>query len=265
MGEEPRSRGIEAEDKAWKLIRALGYEICEQPNEKYDIDCIAKFNSELPLHKSLKKPRFSPSGLTAFEVTSQTITQKKISAFKEKLVKYNADNTSSEISGGVILTDKSISNSMYDKMKKQDIFGWGSSRVVFYWQKIRIFGSWSAYGNVTEIEVDDDISYLRCFSPTSDYLFRFAIFFDDHAHVLSPAKTKAIMEKIREKSISPLIEQGLSPINVWFEYHALGGIKDLTKDLLSFVDKWRKDEIVVFMPPQDEAFKGYRTFPALLL
>jgi hypothetical protein len=264
MGEEPRSRGIEAEDKAWKLIRALGYEIYEQPNEEYDIDCIAKFNTELPPYRSVKRPRYSPSGLTAFEVTSQRITQKKFTTFKEKLVEYNAHNAGSEI-GGVILTDKSISNSMYSKMRVQEIFGWGPSRVVFYWQKVRIFGSWSAYGTVTEIEVDNDISCLRCFSPSSDYLFRFAIFFDDHAHVLSPAKTKAIMEKIREKSISPLIEQGLSPINVWFEYHALCDIKDLTKDLLSFVDKWRKDEIVVFIPPKDEAFKGYRTFPALLL
>lgn len=265
MGEEARSRGIEAENKAWNLIRALGYETCDLPNEEYDIDCIARFNTELPPNKSLKRPRFSPLGLTAFEVTSQRVSERKFTRLKEKIVRYNEDHSDSRITGGIVLTDKTISNSMYDHMKSQDIFGWGSSRVVFYWQKIRIFGSWSTYGIVSEIELDDNTSFLRCFSPGSEQLFRFAIFVDDHAHVLSPAKTKLIMERIREHSLSPLIERGLSPVNVWFEYHALGGIRDLTEDLLSFVNRWRRNEIVVFMPPPDEAFKGYRTFPALLL
>lgn len=263
MGEEARSRGIEAEDKAWNLIRALGYEICDLPNEEYNIDCIAKFNTGLPLNRSLKRPRFSPPGLTAFEVTSQRISERKFTRFKQKIVRFNEDHSGSEISGGILLTDKSISNSMYQRMKNQDIFGWGSSRVVFYWQKIRVFGSWSAYGTTTEIEIDEVTSVIRCFTSSSEQLLRFAIFFDDHAHVLSPAKTKAIMERIRGQSLSSFIELGLTPINVWFEYHALGGVRDLTEDLLSFINEWRRNEIVVFVP--DEAFKGYRTFPALLL
>ena len=71
------------------------------------------------------------------------------------------------------------------------------------------------------------------------------------------------MESIRAQSLFSFIEQDLSPINVWFEYHALSSVKDLSEDLLNFVDEWRRNEIVVFMP--DDAFKGYRTFPALLL
>jgi len=263
MGEEARSRGIEAENKAWNLIRALGYEICDLPNEEYDIDCIATFNSEPPLNRSLKRPRFSPQGLTAFEVTSQRISERKFTGFKQKIVSFNEDHSGSQISGGVLVTDRSISNSMCKLMKDQGIFGWDSSRVVFYWQKVRAFGSWSAYGAVNEIEVDEVTSCLRCFSPNSEQLFRFAVFFDDHIHTLSPAITKTIMERIREQLLSPLIELGLTPINVWFEYHALGGVRDLTEDLLGFMDKWRRNEIIVFMP--DDAFKGYRTFPALLL
>lgn len=263
MGEEPRSRGIEAENKAWKLIRALGYEVCDLPNEEYDIDCIATFNSGRPLNRSLKRPRFSSHGLTAFEVTSQRVSEKKFTKFKRKITSYNEEHSDSQISGGILLTDKPISSSMYERMRNQGIFGWGSSRVVFYWQKIRIFNSWSAYGAVNEIEIDEVASYLRCFSPNSEQLFRFAVFFDDHAHVMSPAKTKNMMEKIKEESFSSFIMQGLTPINVWFEYHSLGGVRDLTEDLLNFINKWRKNEIVVFMP--DDAFKGYRTFPALLL
>lgn len=262
-GEEARSRGMEAEDKAWELIRALGYEVCDLPNEDYDIDCIAIFNSNLPPKKSLKRPRFSPLGLTAFEVTSQRISERKFSNFKQKIVSYNRDHVDSTISGGVLLTDKSVSNSMYVRLRSQDIYGWGSGRVVFYWQKIRIFNSWRAFGTVTEIEIDQVSSCLRCFSPSSKELFRFAIFFDDHAHVLSPAEARFVMERIREQTLAPFVDQGLTPVKVWFEYHALGGVRDLRKDLLSFIDEWRKNEIVVLMP--DNAFKGYRTFPALLL
>jgi len=262
MGEEARSRGIEAENKALNLIRALGYEICDLPNEEYDIDCIAIFNTN-PLNKSLKRPRFSPYGLTAFEITSQRISERKFRRFKQKIVNFNEDHRDSPISGGILLTDRSISNSMYRRMQEQGIFGWGSNRVVFYWQKVRTFGSWSAYGTVNEVEVDGVTSFLRCFSPNSDQLFRFAVFFDDHAHTLSPARTKSIMERIREQTLSPFLELGLTPLNVWFEFHALGGVRDLTEDLLGFIDTWRENEIVVFTP--QKAFKGYRNFPALLL
>lgn len=264
MGEEARSRGIEAENIAWNLINALGYEICDLPNEEYDIDAITTFSYTSPPNESLKRPRFSPEGLTAFEVTGQRITTRKFTIFKEKIDRYNEDHQESAINGGILLTDESVSNTMYRQMREQDIFGWGSSRVVFYWQKIRIFNSWRAFGTVAEMELDQHTSYLRCFSPDSEQIFRFAIFFDDHAHILSPARTRSIMNGIREQSLTPFIDQGLTPLNVWFEYHALSSVReDLAKFLVPFISIWRDDGITVFMP--DDAFKGYRTFPALLL
>lgn len=264
MGEEARSRGIEAENIAWSLINALGYEICDLPNEEYDIDAITTFNPSSPPNESLKRPRFSPEGLTAFEVTGQRITTKKFTIFKEKIDRYNEDHQESAIDGGILLTDESVSNTMYRQMREQDIFCWGSGRVVFYWQKIRISNSWRAFGTVTEVELDQYTSYLRCFSPSYEQIFRFAVFFDDNVHVLSPLKTRNIMERIREQSLAPFINQGLTPLNVWFEFHALSSVReDLARFLVRFISIWRNDKIIVFMP--DDAFKGYRTFPALLL
>lgn len=264
MGEEARSRGIEAENVAWNLINALGYEICDLPNEEYNIDAIGVFNTGSPPNRSLKRPRFSPEGLTAFEVTTQRIRTRKFTTFREKMDSYNGDHQDATIGGGILLTDESVSNAMYEQMRERDIFGWGSSRVVFYWQKIRLFNSWRAFGTVTEVELDQYTSYLRCFCPSHEQIFRFAIFFDSHAHVLSPTRTRSIMETIREQSLAPFIDQGLTPLNIWFEYHALSSVReDLARFLVRFINTWRNDEIIVFMP--DDAFKGYRTFPALLL
>lgn len=265
MGEEARSRGIEAEQKAIPFIRSLGYEICEALCEEYDIDCIANFRSGSPQRKSLKRPRFSPDGLTAFEITSKRVSTKKFTDFSGKIRRYNTAHSNAPIVGGVLLTDKDVSKTMYDSMRNENIFGWGPHRYVFYKQKVRIFGSWSAlHGTTTEISIDDTTSYLRCFCPHDEkLLFRFAIFFDDHARVFSVSKVKDIMEKIKEDSLFPLIDRGMLPINVLFEYHALGGIRDLRGDLLNFANKWKEEEITIFLPEEENPFKNYRTFPAL--
>lgn len=265
MGEEARSRGIEAEQKAIPFIRSLGYEICKAPCEEYNIDCIANFETRSPSYKSLKKPRFSPDGLTAFEITSKRVSTKKFTDFSEKIRHYSADHSNAPIAGGILLTDKDISTAMYDRMKNENIFGWGSHRYVFYKQKIRVFGSWNAlHGTTTEIPINTDTSYLRCFCPDDEkLLFRFAIFFDDHSRVLSVSKAKGIMEKIKENSLSPLVDRGMLPINALFEYHALGGIRDLRRDLLNFASEWKKEGITIFLPEEESPFKNYRTFPAL--
>lgn len=92
MGEEARSGGIEAEQKAIPFIRSLGYEICKAPCEEYDIDCIADFRYGSPQHKSLKRPRFSPDGLTAFEITSKRVSTNKFTDFSKKIRLYNIDH-----------------------------------------------------------------------------------------------------------------------------------------------------------------------------
>ena len=265
MGEEARSRGIEAEQKAIPFIRSLGYEILEAPCEEHDIDCIADFRSGIPQHRSLKRPRFSPDGLTAFEITSKRVSTKKFMDFSRKIRRYNNAYPDDPISGGVLLTDRDVSNAMYNSMRTEDIFGWGSHRYVFYKQKIRIFSSWEElHGTTTEIPIDDNTSYLRCFCPHDEkVMFRFAIFCDDHARVFSVSKVKEIMTSIKENSLSPFIDRGMLPMNVLFEYHALGGIRDLRRDLLNFISRWKRAEITVFLPEEDNPFKNYRTFPAL--
>jgi len=265
MGEEPRSIGIEAENKAWNFLRALGYEIKELNNEEYDIDCLAEFPPSITKYRLLR-PRYSPEGLTAYEITAGMLRERKIRRFAEKIAKYNKEHEQNQINGGVLLVDEKISPQMSATMEREKIYGWGSNRHSFYQEKIRIFNTWKEqYGPTAENQINNETTYLRCSTPPPtkfDKLLYFAVFFDDHVHKLSAKTVKDIMYKIRTDSIVPLIECGIIPIHAYFEFHALGGVSDLREDVWKYViEPWRGEGIIVFTPK--EPFKNYRAFPAL--
>lgn len=260
MGEEPRSIGFEAEDIGINFIRSLGYEILDAPNEEFDLDCVAEFRPVIG-YRGLRRPRYSPAGLTAFEIKSQVASRSRIAKFERKILRYNQSTSDRQIMGGIFVIDRRISNAMHKCMEPKGIYGWDSRRLSFYENKLRIFNEWMDHGITTEIIVDDRTSYLRCFSPFSNerILIRFSVFFDDHCHVLSVSRAKEIMEEIRQQSLSPLADAGLVPIETLFEFHSLGGGKNPSLDLSFLRLDWRRAGINVIFG----LFKNYRTFPQL--
>lgn len=261
MGERARSVGSEAENKAWKFLENLGYIVEEKNNEQYDIDCLAMF---LPkIRGGFTRPRYAPDGSTAFEVTEEYLTKKKINDFRDKIQQYNADN-SEKIEGGVLLVDQKISPSIMSFLKNEKIWGWGNSRQRLYKAKLEVFNTWKENGLTSEIALDDDTSFLRCSTApptTSDKLLRFGVFFDNDSIKLSLRKVAEILGKIRENSISPLINVGVSPLNIHLEFHSVGGVSVSEQDFEDQIIKsWRTDEINIMGKC---VFSEYRTFPSI--
>jgi len=261
MGERARSVGSEAETKAWKFLESLGYKIEEKNNEEYDIDGIARF---LPkIRGGFTRPRYAPDGLTAFEVTEETLRNTKVTKFRDKIRRYNAKN-SEKIKGGVLLIDQKISPSMMNFMRNEKVWGWGNSRQSLYKAKLGVFNSWKEIGLTSEIAVDESTSFLRCSTPPptmSDKLLRFAVFFDDDFVKLSLKKVTEILSKIRENSICPLMNIGVSPLNIHLEFHSVGGVSITEQDFEENIMKsWRTEEINIMGKC---AFSDYRTFPSM--
>jgi hypothetical protein len=261
MGERARSVGSEAETKAWKFLESLGYRIEEKNNEEYDIDGLGRF---LPkIRGGFTRPRYAPDGLTAFEVTEETLRKTKVTEFKDKIRRYNAGN-SEKIKGSVLLIDQKISPSMITFMRNEKVWGWGNSRQSLYKAKLGVFNAWNEIGLTSEIAVDESTSFLRCSTPpptTSDKLLHFAVFFDDDFVKLSLRKVTEILSKIKDNSISPLMNTGVSPLNIHLEFHSVGGVSITEQDFEeNLVESWRTEEINIMGKC---VFSDYRTFPSM--
>jgi len=265
MGERARSIGSEAETKAWKFLQSLGYRIEETNNEQYDIDCLAVFPSKTTSYE-LIKPRYAPDGLTAFEVTEESLRRKKVTDFRDKIGRYNAENPQEKITGGILLIDQNISPRMIEYMRNEGIWGWGRSRQRLYKEKWGTFHAWEEkLGVVSEIALDDTCSYLRCSTPpptSFDKLLYFAIFLDDDFHKMSIRKIMEILSRIKEESISPLTRIGISPVNIHLEFHSVGGLSASEEDFEQQIVRFWKTEGINIIAPK-KIFSDYRTFSSL--
>lgn len=265
MGERAKSIGEEAEDKVWNFLHSLQYDIRETNNEEYDIDCIADSPPKTTKY-GLIKPCYAPDGLTAFEVTEETLRKTKVTKFEKKILKYNRENPKQKIAGGVLLIDQRISPSMLRFMENHRVWGWGISRQRLYQEKIRTFNFWKNEGFVTEIPIDANASYLRCSTPPptrSKQLLHFAVFFDDNFHKLSAIRVREVMNKIKEDSISPVMDLGIRPVNTFFEFYSIGGLSKYLREEIwkTVIEPWKAEDISVFI--KKKPFKDYRTFGIL--
>jgi len=266
MGERAKSIGEEAEEKIWTFVDNLGYEIEETNNEDYDIDCIARSPPEKP-KVGLARPRYSPNGLVAFEVRESTINQKKAKAFRKKILKYNRENNE-RLSGGIYMVDRTISLKMLDFMKGRRIWGWGVRRLRLYREKADAFSDWfrKRRAFTAEIPIDAHTSYLRISTLPpirAKQLLHFSVFFDDIAHKLSPKTVSRVMNKIREKSISPLMDLGILPMTVYFEFFSIGGLsKHLREGIYkAVIEPWGDEDISVLVT--STPFRDYRAFTTI--
>lgn len=266
MGERAKSIGEEAEDKIWNLLESLGYGIQETNIEKYDIDCIAESPPEKP-KVGLANPRYSPRGLVAFEVRESTISKERVEDFRKKILKYNREN-SNRLNGGIYLVDRRISLPMLEFMKKRKIWGWDDRRLRLYREKANAFNYWfnKEKAFTTEIPIDSHTSYLRISTPPPKkfkHILYFSVFFDNPAQKLSPKIVRYIMNKIKKVSIYPLIELGIRPMNVFFEFYSIGGLSNRLREEIykSVIEPWKAEGITVLVKP--EPFVDFRTFTTL--
>ena len=266
MGERAKSIGEEAEDKIWDFLDDIGYDIQETNNEEYDIDCIAKSPPEKP-KVGLAKPRYSPNGLVAFEVRESNVSKKKVKAFRKKVLKYNRGNKE-KLSGGIYIADRRISPTMLEFMKRRKIWGWGVRRQRLYREKANTFINWFKKNKAftTEVVIDKHTSYLRTSTPPPTgfkQLLHFSVFFDDLVHKLSAKRVRQVMNKIKKKSISPLIDLGMRPMNVYFEFYSIGGSsKHLREEIYkTVIEPWSDEGITVLVPRAP--FKDFRAFTTL--
>lgn len=269
MGERAKSIGEEAEDKIWNFIDSLQYNIQETNNEEYDIDCIAESPPSNPKY-GLAKPRYAPDGLTVFEVTEPTVSEKKITVFRRKILKYNRENPEKKLKGGIYLVDRRISPRMLKFMENRRIWGWGIRRQRLYREKINAFNYWfkKKKAFTTEIPIDANASYLRISTPPPKrfkQLLHFAVFFDDVTHKLSATRVRQVMNRIKTKSISPLIKLGIRPLYVYFEFYSIGGLsKHLREEIYkTVIEPWKTEDISVFVNPKKELFEDFRAFTVL--
>jgi len=265
-GERAKSIGEEAEETVWNFLEYLGYSIQGTNIEEYDIDCIAESPPEEP-KVGLAKPLYSPNGLVAFEVTESTVSKQKINGFRNKILKHNREN-SKKLSGGVYLVDRRISLKMLSFMRRKRIWGWGVRRQRLYQEKINAFNFWfkNKKSFTAEVPIDKHISYLRMSTPPPTkfrQLLHFSVFFDDLDHKLSQKTVKQAMNKIRKKSISPLIALGIRPMKVYFEFFSIGGLsKRLVEETYkNVIEPWKDEEITVHI--KANPFKDFRAFTVL--
>jgi enoyl reductase-like protein len=75
-------------------------------------------------------------------------------------------------------------------------------------------------------------------------------------------KVEEILNRIRESSISRLLEIGISPVNVHLEFHSVGGVSITEEDFMEHIAKYWKTEGINVITTK-RIFSDYRTFPSM--
>jgi hypothetical protein len=261
MGERAKNIGNEAEEKICILLGSLGYEFQDINVEDYDIDSIVESPPDSP-KVGLARPRYSPNGLAAIEVKEPNVTKEKVDTFRKKILKYNREN-SKKLGGGIYIADCKISQKMMEYMKRRHIWGWGQKRLRLYSEKATIFKTWFEKSFTAEIPIGAHTSFIRVSTLTTRQTLRFSVFFDDETRKLSPSLLNEIMRKIKKKSISPLIDLGIRPLNVYFEFYSIGGlgIRLREETYKTVAMPWKDQGIIVLI--DKESFRDFRTFPTV--
>jgi hypothetical protein len=264
MGERAKNIGEEAEERVRQFITDLGYEIDDTNLEKYDIDGVVNSPEDKP-EIGLGRPLYSPNGLVAFETREPNPTTTKVDKFRKKILKYNKENNE-KLKGGIYIADCKMSAGILEFMKKRQIWGWGQNRTRLYREKVNAFYYWSKKNaSVKEKQLGKTTSYLQIATPPptdSEELLHFIVICDDLETKLSPKIVRNLMKTIRTRSMTPLIEHGIVPMNVYFEFFSIGGLgkRDL---LISEADKvvksWKEEGISAKVGK----FTDFRTFVTL--
>jgi hypothetical protein len=152
---------------------------------------------------------------------------------------------------------------MMEYMKRRHIWGWGQKRLRLYSEKTAIFKTWFKKSFTAEIPIGAHTSFVRVSTLTAKQMLRLSVFFDDETRKLSPNLLSEIMRKIKKKALLPLIDAGIRPLNVYFEFYSIGGLgKRLREETYKTVAMPWKDQGIILLIDKD-SFRDYRTFPTV--
>ena len=150
-------------------------------------------------------------------------------------------------------------------MRKKRIWGWGHRRTRLYREKKNAFFYLVKEGAfIVEKRIDNKNSYLQIATPPpteSGYLMYFSVICDDLDEKLSFQVVRRLMNKIRELSITPLLELGIKPISVYFQFFSIGGFTEklFFEENKKIINDWKEKGINVDI----SKFSDFRTFPTL--
>ena len=69
------------------------------------------------------------------------------------------------------------------------------------------------------------------------------------------------MKKMQEKTLNPLINLGISPLNIHLEFHSIGGISITDQNFEDYIKQPLRAEGVNIL--SKNAFSDYRTMPGM--
>ena len=260
MGERTRNIGIDAEGVARNFISQLDYVIEDWNVEDYNIDGITRFSD---VQYGLKRPLYSPKGITAFEITSAGLRTKKIKHFACKIRIYNLTHDENPLEGGVIFSSGRVGKKLLDYALERNIYCWDFYRKALYKGKIDTYLKMESSKTFPYETNYDDVSFLTCFNSNVSRkrpLLNFSIFFDTSTRI-STAKIRKTMNEIKKTHISPLVVLRYFPLKVNFEFHALSGFSIMVEDLDRLIRDWSNEGIYVTF--SETPFVSYNAFPEL--
>jgi hypothetical protein len=88
----------------------------------------------------------------------------------------------------------------------------------------------------------------------SDKLLHFAVFLDTDIQKFSSRKVEEVLRRIRESSISRLLEIEISPVNIHIELHPLGGVSVTEERFCGCGNKVLEDRRDKYHHPEEDLF-----------
>jgi hypothetical protein len=259
--------GDAAEDDFYSLALHLGYRVVRERNPAPGIDFIAEFDGKRS-NLQLRRPIFSPDGITAFSVKRGDFGSDDITALKNYIsdAHKSSDPILNQIRGGVIVTSSLKTEATLNDLARQQLFCWDVRRMMLYSSKARLAAEWSDLGLVTEKPMPGRL--LGSYMLVAFELFhgvlktKVSVFVDDHDLVLQGDHMNTVLNEIYRNGLKPMIRSmSAKEIETTIVVHSAGLIQ--RRVVLQACDdfaKGKKHSGVTFLVGGFE-FQSYSTAP----
>lgn len=249
-GHLPQILGDDAETAFYQVASSLGYTKQRTRNIRPSIDLIADFDGTQQESAVLKRPIFSPEGMTAFSVKRGAFVKKDLNDLtsdiqKGKESKDKKDEILQKLAGGVLVSGTLLTEpKLNSTLKTWGVFVWDIRRLIFYSKKVKICSELLDFGPVKEeyleavkgtfmiapVKLDIATMYVRAYA-----------FVDDHDLVIQRDHAEAILKEIYSKGLKPL-QNALFELQVIFSLHSVGSIRrDLVEEAYRAYAKVEKE------------------------
>ncbi len=273
-GHLPKILGDDAEEAFYRLTTLLGYTKDRTQNITPAIDLIAEFDDAESQERSslLKRPIFSPNGITAFSVKRGQYKLKDVANLKRdiekgKRSKDKKDEVLRNLAGGVLVTGSLLPEPELNSILKEDgIYIWDIRRLIFYSLKVKICEELSELGAVKEgyfqslngsfviapTKLDIATMYVRVFA-----------FLDDHNLVVQRDHAMKMLMEIYSRGLKPFLSSSPLSLQVILSVHSMGSVRrELVKEAyVDYAKALKKHPRVFFSTPDVFEIQSYAAAP----